>query len=255
MKGLSELPVRVYSAKKAQASVAFSFVQAVLEVWDTREIVWQLFVRDFTNQFRQKILGYFWAFLSPLIGVASFIFLHYTGVLNPGELTIPYPLYLFVGMTLWGMLMGVVTIVSGGLLAHGDLVLRTNIPKIALALAGMANFVYLQLVNLIILLIILVAFGIAPSWGALAFPVLVLPLVAIGLGVGLILAAVGALARDVTGMVTTVLGLGMYLTPVIYVPNFENPYLQAIINFNPLTYLIDEPRSLFFSGVDRKSVV
>ena len=243
-----ELHVRVYTSRAQKTSVVSSLAQVLREMWMTREVIWRLFLRDFTAQFRQKVLGYLWAFLGPLIGMASFVFLNYTGILNPGDLTIPYPLYLFLGMTLWGLFIGVVGVVSGGLLTHGDLVLRTSIPKIALALAGMGNVVYVQLVNLVILMMLCGVVGISPSWWALMVPLMVLPLIALGLGIGLVLAVIGALARDVTAMSTTVLNLMMYLTPVAYVPKFGNPYLQNMIIFNPLSHLIEAPRNVFLRG-------
>jgi lipopolysaccharide transport system permease protein len=244
-----ELPVRVYTARVLNTSLVSSLAQAARELWMTREVIWRLFLRDFTVQCRQKVLGYLWAFLGPLIGMASFLFLNYSGILNPGELTIPYPLYLFSGMTLWGFFTGVISVVSGGLLTHGDLVLRTSIPKIALALASMGNVVYVQLVNLVILMILVGVFGVSPSWWALTVPFMVLPLIALGVGIGLVFAVIGALARDVTVMSTTVLNLMMYLTPVVYVPKFGNRYLQSVINYNPLTHLIEAPRSVFLRGI------
>ena len=243
-----EYPLRVYAAAAARASIHASLAQAATEMWSAREVVWRLFVRDFTTQFRQKILGYLWAFVGPLIGIASFVFLNYTGVLNPGELKISYVLFVFFGTNLWGLMVGAVGIVSGSLLAHGDLVLRTSVPKIALTMAGMAGLVYGQAINLITLLVIHAVLGVVPSLAALAFPLMVLPLVWLGVGIGLILAVVGAVARDITGVVTTFLGLAMYITPVIYVPKFDKPALQAVIDWNLLTYLIDEPRNMFFLG-------
>ena len=248
MKISTDLPIRIYSARSPRATLVHSLTQAIAEVWMTREVVWRLFVRDFTVQFRQKVLGYLWVVINPLMAMGSFLFLSYMGVLNPGKLTIPYPLYLFFGMSLWGMLPGIITAVSGGLLTHGDLVLRTNIPKIALALSGVANLFYLQLVNLVILVALLALAGIAPSGWGLVLPVVVLPLIGLGLGIGLLLAVLGAVARDVTVAVTSLLNLFMYLTPVLYVQRSDNFYLNTLLNYNPLTYLIDGPRGLFFHG-------
>jgi len=245
---LHEFPVRVYSAEQAQLGIGGSLAKARNELWSAREVIWRLFLRDFTAQYRQKLFGYLWAFIGPLFGVASFLFLNYTGVLNPGELKIPYAIFLFFGTNLWGLMMGAVGLVSGSLLAHGDLVLRTSIPKIALALAGMASLIYGQIISLVILAVLLAAFGVMPSVGALAFPLLILPLLGLGVGIGLLIAVVGAAARDVGGIVMTILGLVMYITPVVYVPKFDQPIPRALVKYNPLSYLIDEPRNMFFTG-------
>jgi lipopolysaccharide transport system permease protein len=71
---------------------------------------------------------------------------------------------------------------------------------------------------------------------------------ALGLGIGLVLAAVGVIARDVSTACIKLLGLTMYLTPVIYLGTLPNPRLQPLLDFNPLTYLIDGPRSLLLFG-------
>jgi len=44
------------------------------------------------------------------------------------------------------------------------------------------------------------------------------------------------------------MGLAMYVTPVLYATEFENPVIQTIVNYNPLTYLVDVTRKVFFLG-------
>ncbi len=245
---LSDLPVRVYAASGTGLGLIPSLRQAVDELFATREVIWRLFVRDFKAQFRQRLLGYVWAFISPLVGLASFLFLHYMGVLNPGGTGIPYPLYLYLGLTLWNVFMGAIHAVSGSLVVHGDLLLRTSVPKFALAVAGLAGYLYHQVVSLIVLGLALLLFKVAPSWWLLLYPMLAAPLFAFGLGIGLFLAGIGSIARDATSMIVTLLNFGMYVTPVIYVGRAPTPELQRLLDYNPLTYLIDVPRSLIVSG-------
>lgn len=225
-----------------------SLFTAAREVRQSRNIIVRLFIRDFVTQFRQKLLGYFWAVIAPLIGIVSFVFMNEVGFLKPGEIGYPYPLYVYVGNSIWGVMIATLATVSGGLLGNADLMLRTSIPPIALAIAGLAGITYSVLVNAVSLVIILVATGFTPSpWVAL-YPLLMIPAVLAGVGIGLILAVVGTVARDVSSAVVTLLGLGMYITPVIYVTDFENPILQAIVKYNPMAYLIDFPRSLTLLG-------
>lgn len=243
-----ELPLRVYRAGQRPSDIASSFIAAWRDVYGSRYVIWRLFARDFIAGFRQKVLGYFWLILSPLFGIASFVFMHWTGILNPGDVSVPYPLFVFFGTGMWGIMMSALGTTSGGLLSNADLVMRTNIPRIALALTGMANIAYGICVNFIVLLILLAAFRQPPAWTAILYPISLLPLLIFGMGIGLVLAVISAVARDLSGIVTTGLGFAMYLTPVIYATNFENPYLRKLVTFNPLTYLVDEPRNLFFLG-------
>lgn len=247
-KDVAALPIRIYSAEARQAGFLNFQHRAIQEIWMTRDLLWRLFLRDFQSQYRQKILGYCWTVLTPLINVASFIFLYSVGIIAPGELAIPYPLFVFVGTGLWGIFMGGYQAVSSGLTAHGDLLVRTGVPKITLALAGLGNVMYGSLLHMATLMGLMILFGVMPAWQALFYPLLLLPVFAAATGMGLLIGAVGAVARDINNICTTLLAFLMYLTPVVYVSNFSNPVLRGIVTWNPMTYLIDAPRSLIFTG-------
>jgi len=241
--------IRTYEPVGHALGFVGSLRLAGAELYLSRHVIWHLFVRDFVAQFRQKILGYFWIVLGPLLGIIPFVFMHRAGILNPGAMEIPYPVFVFIGMGIWGLLISTFSTVSGGLLGNADLVMRTNIPKIALAITGLAGIFYSLIVHVVVLLIVLTIYRLPPSPWALLYPLVVLPMIFLGVGLGLMLAVVGAVARDVTGMATTALSILMYISPVIYKAEFSHPLLQALVTWNPMTYLVDAPRSLFIFGV------
>jgi lipopolysaccharide transport system permease protein len=240
--------IRSYEAVGEILGPVDSVVLAFRELYWSRHVLWHLFVRDFVAGFRQKLLGYLWIVLVPLIGIASFVFMQWTGILNPGETQFPYPIYVYIGTSIWGLFISALTTVAGGLIGNADLVMRTNIPKIGLAVTGLATLCYGLLVNLVVLILLLIVFQLTPSFWALLYPLTVLPIIMLGVGLGLILSVVGAVARDVTGMFTTLINLVMYVTPVVYTAKFSHPLLIEVVRWNPLTYLVDAPRSLFVLG-------
>lgn len=226
-----------------------SLVMAWREVYVSRHVIWQLFARDFVANLRQKLLGYLWVIITPLLAIASFVFLNYAGVLNPGAMSVPYPLFVYIGTSLWTLLMTTMTAVANGLIGNSDLIIRTNIPKIGLSLTGLANVLYNYIMGVILLLIVFAFFRLAPHPGIILYPFVSLPIIALGVGVGLVLSVVGTVARDVTPIAVSVLGLLMYVTPVVFNADLSNPVLRRIIVANPLTYLVDTPRSLATLGV------
>lgn len=244
----SDRTIRTYEAFGDVLGPIDSVILASREIYWSRHVLWHLFVRDFVAGFRQKLLGYLWIVLAPLLGIASFVFMQWTGILNPGATELPYPIYVYIGTSIWGLLIGAVTTVAGGLIGNADLVMRTNIPKIGLAVTGLASLCYNLLVNLVVLVVLLLAYRLIPSPWALLYPLAVLPIVLLGVGLGLVLSVVGAVARDVTGMFVTLLNLLMYVTPVVYTAQFSDPILKEIVRWNPLTYLVDAPRNLFVLG-------
>ncbi len=240
--------VRTYTAMGSSLSPLASLRQAFGELYWSRHVVWHLFRRDFVVGFRQKLLGYLWIVLVPLIGIASFVFMQSTGILNPGDIGYPYTVFVFIGTTLWTIFMAAMGNVANGLIGNTDLVMRTNIPKIGLAVTGLATLSYSIIVGFVVLAIVMITVQMLPSPWAILYPFAMLPIILLGVGMGLILSVVGAVARDVTGIATTVINLVMYVTPVIFETKFEHPVLQFIVRWNPLTYLVDTPRSLVVLG-------
>jgi len=242
-------PVTVYQPNERRGGLVWGLLQAREDIVASRHVIARLFWRDFIAQFRQKILGYFWALLSPLLGIVSFLFLFFIGVLRPGEGEIPYTLYVLMGSTIWGCLPGAMGAVSGGLQAQADLIMRTRIPKLALAVSSLAGLVYGIAISMVTMTILFLFMGVTPSWWFLAYPLLVLPMVLLGTAAGLVLSVLGPIARDLIPLATQALAFVMYLTPVIYVhSSIQNPIVKVIIEWNPITYLVDIPRSLICLG-------
>lgn len=241
--------VRSYSPRRSFQTPIQSLVMAWKEVYVSRHVIWQLFARDFVANLRQKLFGYLWVLITPLVAIASFVFLNYAGVLNPGTISVPYPLFIYIGTSLWALLTNTMTAVANGLIGNSDLIIRTNIPKIGLSLTGLANVLYNYIIGVILLLIVFAFFRLSPHPLLILYPIFSLPIVALGVGVGLVLAVVGTVARDVTPIATSFLGLLMYVTPVIFNTDLSSPVLRRIVVANPLTYLVDTPRSLATIGV------
>lgn len=244
------VPVTVYVANEHQGGILWALRQAYEDIGASRHAIVQLFWRDFRAQFRQKILGYLWALITPLLGIFSFIFLYFAGLLKPGvDEGVPYPIYVLLGTSLWSCLVGTMGAVSAGLQSQSDLIMRTNIPKLALAISSLANTFYSILIGMVTMLIIFLIYEFMPSLWFAAYPLLVLPMLVLGTAMGLVLSVVGSIAKDLTQMVTQGFALVMYATPVIYVTaQIDNPFVRKAIALNPLTYLIDVPRSLICSG-------
>ncbi len=108
----------------------------------------------------------------------------------------------------------------------------------------LSNFVLGFILNIIILL----CFGVVPDWKIIFFPIRRRPLIFVRAASGQIRALPTAVTKDIQRMAETGMGLVMYITPVIYSPNFENPMLQSIIKWNPLTYLVGSLRDIIIYG-------
>jgi lipopolysaccharide transport system permease protein len=209
-----------------------------------REVIWQLFKRGLVGDYKQSFLGVVWIILSPLIGVIGWLFMNYAGILNPGETGVPYPVYVICGAMIWGMFMSFYTACAMSLSSVGGLMLQFRFPREALVAQQIAQGLVSVGISMVLVLLLLLAAGIWPTWTAIAFPLSLIPLLLLATGIGLVTSIFAAIAHDVTKVVGVLLGLLMFLTPVIYSPDVDNATLQSVIRLNPLTYLVGVPRDI-----------
>ena len=101
---------------------------------------------------------------------------------------------------------------------------------------------------LIVNVVAMLAFGLIIPWQALFFILLLLPLAAFAMGLGLVMSLFRVVLADLVHGVDNVLKLVMFVTPIVYSRNLKVEWLKPIIEWNPLTYLIGVPRDIFLMG-------
>ena len=215
---------------------------------NSRELIWQLFKRDFLGSYKKSFIGITWIFIAPIMGIVSWVFLNMTGMLNPGDVGIPYPAYVLVGTSMWGLFIGFFNAARETLSAGQELVMQVNYPHEALLFKQtaqhLANFLIFFLMNILIL----IGFKVIPGWEIIFFPLVVLPLFFLGTAIGLVTSMISIVAVDISRIINMGMGLMMYLTPVIYSDKVNNQIAQHIIKWNPLTYLVCSARDIIIHG-------
>jgi len=198
--------------------------------------------------YKKSFIGAGWIFISPILGVVSWVFYNSTGILQPGDVGIPYPAYVLLSTSVYGLFGGFFSAASGTLTAGNGFITQVNYAHDALlikqALLQLANFAIVFIINIIVLF----AFGVVPSLYIFALPLLILPIFFIGSAIGLFASIIEVVATDVNKGITFLIGLLLFITPVIYSSKVENPFLQQMIKWNPLTYLIGGTRDMVIYG-------
>lgn len=241
--------IKLYEPNQ-RAMIGFFRTWAVMfkNIISARELIWQLFRRDFLMAYKKSFLGMTWIFIAPLIGIISWVFMNATGILNPGEVGIPYPAFVLFSSSIWGLFMGFYGAAAGTLDAGGGIIMQVKYPHEALLVKQTAQHLANFLLSFLLNIIILIVFGVIPSWKIIYFPVVILPLFFLGAGMGLVASVISVVAIDLRRGFDTVLGLLMFTTPVIYSSKVENAILQQVMAYNPLTYLVGNVRDLILFG-------
>jgi lipopolysaccharide transport system permease protein len=217
----------------------------IVNSWD---LIVQLFKRDFFTQYKKSFIGMGWIILTPIMGIISWVFMNSTGILAPGDVGIPYPAYVLLSTSIFGLFGGFYGSAAGTLTAGAGFINQVNYPHDTLlikqAMVQLAGFVITFGINIIVLL----SFGVIPNWMIILMPILILPVFFLGAAIGLLSSLIAVVAVDINKVIGSFMGLLLYLTPVIYSPKTSNLVLQEIIKWNPLTYLIGGARDAILYG-------
>jgi lipopolysaccharide transport system permease protein len=224
------------------------YVFMIMNTVKSRELIWQLFKRDFLSGYKQSFFGMFWIFISPVIGIVSYVFMNQMGILNPGNVGVPYPVFVLTGITIWGLFMSLYSSTAGSLSSGGALILQVNFSHEVLVAQQVAQTIANFLVNILMVSLVLVLYRISPCWQSVFFPLTLVPILFIGSGIGMVVSVISVVVHDFNKLMTSALGFLMILTPIIYAPGFPNPIIQRISKWNPLAYLIGGARDIILYG-------
>lgn len=226
-----------------------TFLHAINNLIHYRELVWQLFKRDFFAVYKKSLIGSAWILLTPVAGILSWIFLHKTNIIRPGDVGVPYPAYVLVGTMMWGLFMGVFSAVMNVMSLYRFMLMKAHFPHEIII--GVQLLIKLShfCVSFVITILLLIVFGIIPSYRIFLFPLIILPLLFFAIALGLFVSIMSIVSYDFKRVVTGVFGLVMFITPVIYSADaIKNEWLQTIMHLNPLTYLVCSARDIILFG-------
>jgi lipopolysaccharide transport system permease protein len=235
------MTVVVYTPESSLANPRNMARHMLRDLRAARELSWRLAVRDISAQYRQTLLGFFWAVALPLANTLIWVFLNRSGLVEIGRMSEPYAAFVFVGTMLWAILMDAVNAPLQGVTTSKDMLAKINFPREAIVVAGVYQVAFNATIKLGLILAGLACFSILPDWHLLLVPVGVASLVLAGTVVGLLITPVGVLYSDVGKGVPLLMQFAMYLTPIVY-PMPQEGGMATLVMLNPLTALIETTR-------------
>ncbi|MCQ2310341.1 MAG: ABC transporter permease [Paludibacteraceae bacterium] len=214
-------------------------------VWQKRYLLWLFVKRDITVQFKQTIFGMGWYFISPIFSTIIYMVV-FGRIANIPTDDIPQPVFYLSGICLWEYFSTCLTSTSTTFATNAGLYGKVYFPRlvtpVSVCLGKLFRF-SLQLSTFVaVYLYFVFAKGVhlCPNWYLLLFPVIVLCLIGIALGLGLMVSSMTTKYKDLVNFFGTFVSLWMYATPIVYPLSYvTNPTLHHIMLINPLTPLVE----------------
>lgn len=206
----------------------------------------QMTKRDLKAEYRQSVLGFFWAFAPILMNSLVWIFLSSSGVVTiSGSQSIQYIAFVVVGTTLWSIFTDCLLLPLNAVNSNRSILSKINFPKEALILSGLFKMAFNLALKLILVIGVLVAYQIVPTANIIFFPLYLLALTLFALAIGLLVTPLGLIYTDISRIISNAVSLVMYITPVVYAAPSIGLF-KVLFAFNPLTYLFTDARASLF---------
>ncbi len=218
------------------------------ELFQARELIWRLFLRDFRSKYRQSALGISWAIIMPVVTVGMFVLMNRSGVLKVQDVGVPYPMYAMLGVTIWSVFSVGLAACTGALVNAGSMVVKINFPKVALVMAASGQSIVEFLVRSALVFLLVLYYKIPIHLSSLFIGLLCLvPIYLLAVGFGFVLSLAAGVLRDILNIINLGLMGLMLLTPVLY-PLRGDSLLAYANQWNPFMYLVNAPRELLVQG-------
>lgn len=242
-----QMPVTVYSPESQMRSPVKLLKSMFHDLLASRELAWRLFVRDVSARYRQSVLGILWAFLPPILSGMVFIFLRSQNILNLGNTSVDYPLFVLIGTILWQVFTESINAPLKAVQSAKAMLAKINFPREALIMAAFYDILFSLAIKTIVIGAVLIYFKVAVSPGMLLAIPAILMLITLGMAIGLMLTPIGMLYTDVGSAIGMAVQFWFFVTPVVYPPPTSFPF-DLIVKLNPVSPLLIGARDLLTLG-------
>lgn len=214
----------------------------------SRELAWQLMLRDIKAQYRQSFLGVLWAFLPPIFMAAGFTLAGESNVISVGKTDIPYPAYVMFSTVLWQTFVDALNSPVQAVTLAKPMLARVNFPREAIILSKLGELGFNFCIKLILIIALFILFKVPVGWTVILAPVALIHLIVLGTFIGLLLAPLSVLYQDVAKGINMITTFWLFITPVVY-PTPTEGVFGTLVQFNPVTPLLVTTRELATTGI------
>ena len=215
----------------------------IRKLWQYRDLLWFLTLRDVKVRYKQTALGAMWAVIQPLamMVVASVFFGRLLGVTD--RVSVPYPIFFFSGMVAWTFFASAVNASATSLVANAQMLRKIYFPRLIIPVASIGAPLVDLAVSACVLVCMMIWYDVPLTMQMLWLPVLGGVMVMAVLGVGLTLAALNVVYRDFRYVVPFMIQLWFFVTPVIYPVDIVPEQWQWLLSLNPMGGTIEAFRA------------
>lgn len=210
------------------------------------ELLAELTMREIKQRYKQSVLGYAWVILNPFFTMLVMAFV-FSIIMRIPNLGVPYPIYLYAGLLPWTLFSNSLISASNSLVGNAGLLTKIYFPREIFVLSTILAKIVDFLLSCSIFIIFMIYYQIPINWNILWFVPIFFIQQIFTYAISLFLATANLFYRDIQYLLSLVLLIWMYLTPVIYATEFFPTKYQWIFKINPMAVIINAYRKVILA--------
>lgn len=207
------------------------------------DLLWLMSVTEFKRVYFGTVLGYLWSLIRPLMlfGVLLFVF---TKVFRVGSEQVEhYPVMLLLGIVLFTFFQEATTNSVTSVVGQEGVVRKTQFPRLVIPLSVVLTGIFNLALNLVVVFVFILAFGVGPAWSWLLFPLAAAALFVLTAALSMALSVLYVRFRDVAIIWVVFAQVLFYVTPILYpVTAFKNATYERLLMLNPIAVIFEQVR-------------
>lgn len=209
-----------------------------------RELLKTNVKKEIRGKYKNSFLGILWSFLNPLLQIAVYAIVFPLILRNTQE---NYVVFLCCGLIPWTFFATSITRAAFTMVENGNILKKVYFPREILPISVVTS----ETVNFIISTIIIIGFvifgGLGISKYIIFYPIVLLAQYLLILAIALIISSISVYIRDLQHLIGVVLQLLFYAAPIVYAPESIPEQFKWILDYNPMTYIINGYRDIFYN--------
>jgi lipopolysaccharide transport system permease protein len=216
------------------------------DLWHYRELLYFLAWRDIAVRYKQTVIGIAWALVRPALTMVVFVAFRRLVGLPAGA--VPDAILVFAAVLPWQFFSGALAEASNSLIGNSNLVSKIYFPRLIIPFAAVTTSLVDFAITLVLLAVLMLWYGFAPSWQIIFLPVFLLIAFGLALGTGLLLAALNVEYRDFRYIVPFAVQFGLFVSPVAFNTSDVPDKWRLLYALNPMVGIIDGFRWSLLGG-------
>ena len=216
----------------------------VKDLYSYRELLKTNIKKDVGGKYKNSFLGVIWSFISPLLQIAVYALVFQVILKSDIE---NYTVYLCCGLIPWQYFSSVVLRGAASIIDNGSIIKKVYFPREILPISVVTSEGVNFLISTVIILGFVIFGGIGLSINILWYFVILAIQYIVSIGVAFIVSSLSVYFRDLLHLLGIIIQLLFYATPIVYASSAVPAELQWLIKINPMAYLIEGYRNIFYN--------